>query len=64
MGGSTRPANLASAGKRDHQLKTDRLVAVGGDANGRLTVTTPAGREYPSDPYLHACPSAGVPPPF
>lgn len=49
-GGQTGPSNLVAAGKRDHQLKTDRLVTVTGDANARLTYTTPAGRTYVSYP--------------
>ena len=49
-GGPTRPSNLASAGAREHHLKTDRVIDVTGDANGPLTITTPSGRDYVSDP--------------
>jgi hypothetical protein len=70
-GGPTQAGNLVAAGKRDHQLKTDRLVAVSGDANGALTYRTPSGREYVSHPYQYAAPAAGParrsgagPPPF
>jgi hypothetical protein len=62
-GGQTTAANLASVGKRDHQLKTDRLVAVTGNANHRLTFRTPSGRQYPSYPVAHAD-VAGPAPPF
>lgn len=62
-GGPTCANNLVAAGKRDHQLKTDRLVAVSGDANERLTYTTPAGRHYVSYPTAYAVlPPRSVPP--
>ncbi|MFL6100120.1 MAG: hypothetical protein ACJ71T_09230 [Actinomycetales bacterium] len=67
VGGPTCPANLAAAGKRDHQLKTDRLIQVSGDANQQLTYTTPSGRHYVSYPPAVARPSeyaAGSDPPF
>jgi hypothetical protein len=59
-GGQTRAGNLSSVGKRDHQLKTDRLLRVDGDANGSLTLTTPSGRTYVSHPHAYA--DAGAPP--
>ncbi|MFL6100286.1 MAG: hypothetical protein ACJ71T_10065 [Actinomycetales bacterium] len=59
-GGPTCPANLAAAGKRDHQLKTDQLIRVSGDANHRLTYITPSGRQYVSYPTAFAGPD----PPF
>jgi hypothetical protein len=55
-GGQTRADNLVAAGKRDHQLKTDRLVTVSGDANSPLTYVTPSGRRYVSHPYAYAEP--------
>jgi hypothetical protein len=60
-GGPTTPANLSSNGQRDHQLKTDGILRVSGDANADLTITTPSGRSYPSPPALHADPG---PPPY
>jgi hypothetical protein len=53
-GGRTEARNLSSVGKRDHQLKTDRLLQVSGDANGPLALTTPSGRTYLSYPHAYA----------
>jgi hypothetical protein len=61
-GGQTGPANLTAAGKRDHQLKTDRLITLTGNPNHHLTYTTPSGRHYPSYPTTHTDPRP--PPPF
>ena len=55
-GGPTTPTNLASVGAREHHLKTDRVIDVTGDANDSLTITTPAGRTYDSDPAQIADP--------
>jgi hypothetical protein len=55
-GGRTTAANLAAAGHRDHQLKTDHIVAVTGNANDALTITTPSGRSYRALPHVHADP--------
>jgi hypothetical protein len=60
-GGRTTAANLASSGHRDHQLKTDAILTVTGDANQMLTITTPSGRSYPSHPHPYADPD---PPPY
>jgi hypothetical protein len=62
VGGQTAAPNLASVGKRDHQLKTDRLVSVRGDANDRLTYTTPSGRQYVSYPAAVAHLTGPAPP--
>jgi hypothetical protein len=59
-GGATSAANLAAAGKRDHQAKTDRLIDVTGDANGELTYTTGTGHTYTSRPHQYLDP--GPPP--
>jgi hypothetical protein len=56
-GGATAANNLASLGKRDHQLKTDGVLRVVGDANGRLEFFGRSGRRYPSDPHLYAVPT-------
>ncbi len=50
-GGPTTAANLAAGGHRDHQLKTDRILTVTGNANHNLTITTPSGRTYPTYPH-------------
>lgn len=55
-GGPTTPDNLASVGTREHHLKTDRLLDITGDANNTLTITTPSGRTYDSDPAQCADP--------
>jgi hypothetical protein len=60
VGGRTEVTNLSAVGKRDHQLKTDRLLRVEGDANGTLTLTTPSGRTYLSHPTAYA--DVAVPP--
>ena len=60
-GGATTPANLAAAGKRDHQAKTDRILDVTGDANSELTYTTGTGHTYTSRPHQYLEPQA--PPP-
>ena len=59
-GGRTQAGNLSAVGKRDHQLKTNRLLRVDGDANGPLMLTTPSGRTYVSYPPAYA--AAGAPP--
>jgi hypothetical protein len=56
QGGQTSSGNLASAGRRDHHLKTDGVIQVSGDANQTLTITTPSGRTYVSEPHLYADP--------
>lgn len=66
-GGQTCANNLAAVGKRDHQLKTDRIVTVTGDANGRLTYRTGSGRRYVSYPMAYSALAAdheGPAPPF
>jgi hypothetical protein len=55
-GGATTPANLAAAGKRDHQAKTDRILDVTGNANGTLTYTTGTGHTYTSRPHQYLDP--------
>jgi hypothetical protein len=55
-GGRTTGANLASAGRRDHHLKTDGALSVSGDANEALTYRTSAGREFRSFPHQYADP--------
>jgi hypothetical protein len=57
-GGQTTSANLASAGRRDHHLKTDGGLSVSGDANESLTYRTSAGREFTSLPHQYADPLA------
>jgi hypothetical protein len=61
-GGPTTPANLAAAGKRDHQDKTDRVVTVSGNANGVLTYSTGTGHHYQSWPHQYLDPDP--PPPW
>jgi hypothetical protein len=61
-GGRTTAANLSSAGKRDHQDKTDRLLRVSGNANGVLTYRTAAGHVYSSRPHAYLDP--GPDPPY
>jgi hypothetical protein len=51
-GGQTTPSDLASAGLREHHLKTDGALTVSGDANGALSFTTHARRWYVSWPEL------------
>jgi hypothetical protein len=51
-GGRTTASGLASAGLREHHLKTDRLLTVSGDANGMLTYTTHTGHSYVSWPEV------------
>ena len=57
-GGPTTPANLACAGKRDHQDKTDRLIDVRGDANDVLVFRTGTGHEYRSWPHQYLDPQS------
>ena len=59
-GGPTTPDNLACAGKRDHQDKTDGLIEVLGDANDVLTYRTGTGHVYRSWPHQYLDPQ---PPP-
>jgi hypothetical protein len=64
-GGRTTAANLSSVGKRDHQAKTDRLLAVSGNANEVLTYRTRAGHSYFSRPHQYLDPDDdpdGAPP--
>ena len=62
-GGQTRAANLASLGQRDHHLKTDRVLRISGDANAELSITTPSGRCYVSEPHRYADPQDDLSPP-
>jgi Domain of unknown function (DUF222) len=62
-GGQTTSANLASAGKWDHQGKTDRLITVTGDANGVLTYSTGTGHTYRSHPHTYVGPDLSDPEP-
>jgi hypothetical protein len=52
VGGETTAANLASAGLREHHLKTDGVLQVGGDASGPLTYTTHTEHAYLSWPEV------------
>lgn len=51
-GGQTTPADLASAGQREHHLKTDGALHVTGNANDRLVYRTHTGHEYESWPEV------------
>lgn len=55
-GGQTTAANLATAGLRDHHLKTDRALMVTGDANGPLTYRARTGQVHLSDPFPYLDP--------